>query len=218
MSISYQPDLLFVDGAFRSGCTLEVAGDGAIVYAGPVREVGGDTIVRRMAGRAMLPGMIDVHSHSFQRALRGKAESRRRSGPDFWSWRNIMYRCALALSPEEIYDVARMAFLEMMLSGITTVGEFHYLHRTLSGTVYDDPNLLAKQVIRAAESVGIRIVLLRCAYVRAGFELPPDAGQIRFIDPDAESFLCDAEALKNEIASMPATGSYHLWRRQPCVE
>jgi formimidoylglutamate deiminase len=210
MSISYQPDLLFVDGAFRSGYALEVEGDGAIVYAGPVRDVDGDTIVCRMAGRAMLPGMIDIHSHSFQRALRGKAESRRRSGPDFWSWRNIMYRCALALSPEEIYDVARMAFLEMMLSGITTVGEFHYLHRTPSGMVYDDSNLLAKQVIRAAESVGIRIVLLRCAYVRAGFELPADAGQIRFIEPDVEKFLCDAEALKNEIAAMPATVSFGL--------
>src|SRR5580698_5592653 len=210
MSIAYQPDLLFVDGAFRSGYALEVAGDGAIVYAGPIRDVGGDTVVRRMDGRAMLPGAIDIHSHSFQRALRGKAESRRRSGPDFWSWRNIMYRCALALSPEEIYDVARMAFLEMMLSGITTVGEFHYLHRTSLGTAYDDPNLLAKQVILAAESVGIRIVLLRCAYVRAGFELPADPGQIRFIEPDAERFLRDAEALKNQIAAMPATVSFGL--------
>jgi formimidoylglutamate deiminase len=154
--------------------------------------------------------MIDIHSHSFQRALRGKAESRRRSGPDFWSWRNIMYRCALALTPEEIYDVARMAFLEMTLAGITTVGEFHYLHRTPLGEAYSDPNLLAKQVIRAAESVGIRIVLLRCAYVRAGLQLPPDSGQVRFLEPDAERFLRDSEALRNEIASMPATVSFGL--------
>jgi formimidoylglutamate deiminase len=210
MSISYQPELLFVDGAFRNGYALEVAGDGTIVYTGPSRDVSGDMIVRRMHGRAMLPGMIDIHSHSFQRALRGKAESRRRSGPDFWSWRDIMYRCALALSPEEIFDVARMAFLEMMLAGITTVGEFHYLHRTPSGTAYDDPNLLAKQVIRAAESVGIRIVLLRCAYVRAGFALPADPGQIRFIEPDPERFLRDTGELKNEIAAMPATVSFGL--------
>jgi formimidoylglutamate deiminase len=210
MSISYQPELLFADGFFRSGYALEVAGDGTIGYAGPVREVGRDTVVRRLTGRAMLPGMIDIHSHSFQRALRGKAESLCRTGPDFWSWRNIMYRCALALSPEEIYDVARMAFLEMMLTGITTVGEFHYLHRSPLGTVYDDPNLLAKQVIRAAESVGIRIVLLRCAYVRAGFQLPADPGQIRFIESDAERFLCDSEALKNEIAAMPPTVSFGL--------
>ena len=209
MSISYRPDLLLVDGVFRSGYALEVDDDGTVAYVGPCQD-GGDATVLRMAGRAMLPGMIDIHSHSFQRALRGRAESRRRSGPDFWSWRNIMYRCALALSPEEIYDVARMAFLEMMFAGITTVGEFHYLHRAPSGASYDDPNLLAKQVIRAAESVGIRIVLLRCGYVRAGFELPPDPGQIRFIEPNAEKFLRDAEMLQADIAAMPATVSFGL--------
>jgi formimidoylglutamate deiminase len=210
MSISYQPDLLLVDGVFRSEYALEVASDGAILYAGPVDGGGQDATVHRLPGRALLPGMIDIHSHSFQRALRGRAESRRRSGPDFWSWRNIMYRCALALSPEEIYDVARMAFLEMLYAGVTTVGEFHYLHRTQSGSAYDDPNLLAKQVIRAAESVGIRIVLLRCAYVRAGFELAPDPGQIRFIEPNAEIFLRDAETLRDQIAAMSTTVSFGL--------
>lgn len=201
MTISYQPDLLYVDGEFRSGYALEVGADGIITDVGPVGD--GSTTVQRMPGRALLPGMIDVHSHSFQRALRGRAESRRRSGPDFWSWRNIMYRCALALTPEEIYDVARMAFLEMACAGITTVGEFHYLHRTPTGESYEDPNLLAKQIIRAAQSVGIRIVLLRCAYVRSGFNLPPDAGQIRFLEPDAETFIRSSESLQNEIALLP---------------
>jgi len=213
VSISYQPELLYVDGRFRGGYELVVSDEGVIVSVGPVakddaRVSVGD--VRPMPGRALLPGMIDIHSHSFQRALRGKAESRRRSGPDFWSWRNIMYRCALALTPEEIYDVARMAFLEMTLAGITTVGEFHYLHRTALGEAYGDPNLLAKQVIRAAQSVGIRMVLLRCAYVRAGFQLPPDLGQVRFLEPDAEKFLRDSETLKNEIALMPGTVSFGL--------
>ncbi|WP_433983775.1 amidohydrolase family protein [Tunturiibacter empetritectus] len=132
MSVSYQPDLVYVDGRFRSGYEVVVADDGTIFSVGPTKTDGGPD-VRRLPGRALLPGMIDIHSHSFQRALRGKAESRRRSGPDFWSWRNIMYRCALALTPEEIYHVARMAFLEMTLAGITTVGEFHYLHRTPAG-------------------------------------------------------------------------------------
>jgi len=215
MNVSYQPELLYVDGRFRNDCELVVGDDGRIIFVGPVgarkdAEGVGVSDVRRLPGLALMPGMIDIHSHSFQRALRGKAESRRRSGPDFWSWRNIMYRCALALTPEEIYDVARMAFLEMTLAGITTVGEFHYLHRTPKGEAYADPNLLAKQVIRAAESVGIRIVLLRCAYVRAGFELPPDAGQIRFLEPDAEKFLMHSEALRSEIAKMAATVSFGL--------
>jgi formimidoylglutamate deiminase len=208
MTVSYRPELMWVDGSFRSGYALDVAEDGAIVAVGPASESSAE--VRELAGRAMVPGLIDVHSHSFQRALRGKAESRRRSGPDFWSWRNIMYRCALALTPEEIYDVARMAFLEMALAGITAVGEFHYLHRNSEGVAYDDPNLLAKQVIGAARSVGLRIVLLHCAYVRAGFELPPDAGQVRFHSPTAEIFLRNAEALEKEIRARPATVSFGI--------
>jgi formimidoylglutamate deiminase len=210
MSISYQPDLLYVDGGFRAGYALEVDGSGNITSVGQISKPESGVIVHRMPGRALLPGMVDIHSHSFQRALRGKAESRRRAGPDFWSWRNIMYKCALTLRPEEIYDVARMAFLEMTLAGITTVGEFHYLHRTFEGTLYDDRNFLAKQVIRAAESIGIRIALLRCAYVRAGFELPTDPGQIRFIEPDVDRFLRDSEMLSREIAAMPTTVSFGL--------
>ncbi|HWW22313.1 MAG TPA: formimidoylglutamate deiminase [Edaphobacter sp.] len=210
MSISYQPDLLYVDSGFRVGYALEVDDSGNVISVEPVSKSERDVIVHRMPGRALLPGMVDIHSHSFQRVLRGKAESRRRAGPDFWSWRNIMYKCALTLRPEEIYDVARMAFLEMTLAGITTVGEFHYLHRTSEGTLYDDRNFLAKQVIRAAESIGIRIALLRCAYVRAGFELPADPGQIRFIEPDVDRFLRDSESLNSEIAAMPPTVSFGL--------
>jgi formimidoylglutamate deiminase len=210
MSIVYQPDLMLVDGSFHPDRALEVSDDGKIVAIRAVKESAPAANISRLPGCALLPGMIDVHSHSFQRALRGKAESRRRSGPDFWSWRNTMYRCALALTPEEIYDVARMAFLEMMLAGITTVGEFHYLHRTAEGSAYNDPNLLAKQVIRAAESIGIRIVLLRCAYVRAGFGLPPDPGQARFLEPDAETFVRHSDELREEIGRGSSRVSFGL--------
>ena len=104
---------------------------------------------------------MNTHSHSFQRLIRGKSESRIVSGKDFWSWRGTMYHAASQLTPQDVYDVARMAFLEMALAGTTTVGEFHYLHNDPNGRPYDDPNLLSKQVIAAAQSVGIRIVLLR---------------------------------------------------------
>jgi len=79
-------------------------------------------------GRRLLPGFVNTHSHSFQRLIRGKSESRAMSGRDFWSWRGTMYHAAAQLDPQDVYDVARMAFLEMLLSGTTTVGEFHYLH------------------------------------------------------------------------------------------
>ena len=122
------------------------------------------------------------------------------SGRDFWSWRGTMYHAAAQLTPEDVYDVARMAFLEMVLAGTTTVGEFHYLHNAPGGRPYDDPNLLSKQVIAAAQSLGIRIVLLRSAYLRSGFELPLDPGQIRFFE-SASKFVDNMEAL---VKSYPA--------------
>jgi formimidoylglutamate deiminase len=136
------------------------------------------------------------------------------SGRDFWSWRGTMYHAAANLDPEDVYDVARMAFLEMLLSGTTTVGEFHYLHNRPDGKPYDDPNLLSKQIIAAAQSVGIRLVLLRSAYLRAGFELPPDPGQIRFYET-AEQFLANMEALRKQYPELLIGVAPHSLRAVP---
>jgi formimidoylglutamate deiminase len=190
MSSSFHPSLLYQDGRFVSGQSISADESGRIVEhaEGAVAHID-------LSGKALLPGFINAHSHSFQRMIRGRAESRAVSGKDFWSWRNTMYHAASLLSPEEIYDVARMCFLEMVRSGITTVGEFHYLHNTPEGTPYEDPNLLARQVIAAAQSVGLRVVLLRSAYFRSGYELAPDPGQRRFYEQPA-AFLANVSALK----------------------
>jgi formimidoylglutamate deiminase len=182
---AYQPELLYVDGSFATGRTLLVGADGRIERILSSREVSDADIVS-LPGRALLPGFVNAHSHSFQRLIRGRAESRAVSGRDFWSWRGTMYHAAARLSPQDVYDVARMAFLEMLLSGTTTVGEFHYLHTDPAGRPYDDPNQLSHQIIAAAQSVGIRLVLLRSAYQRSGFELPPDPGQTRFFETTQE--------------------------------
>ncbi len=144
--------------------------------------------------------MIDVHSHSFQRTIRGTVESRKKAGPDFWSWRDAMYRAAGRFDPEELGTIARMAFLEMALAGITTVGEFHYVHRDRDGSAYKNPNEIALQIVQAAKDVGIRIALLRVAYVRAGYNKPPDPGQRRFIEPDPTEFLANTAALRLALA------------------
>ncbi len=138
---------------------------------------------------ARLPGLVNVHSHTFQRLIRGRTEHRTSARDDFWTWREAMYHAANKVSPEDVYDVARMAFMEMTLSGITHVGEFHYVHHQPNGEPYDDPNLLARQIIRAAESVGIRLTLLTCAYARAGFNKRANPGQARFLTPTPELFL-----------------------------
>ena len=181
MSTFYCPELLYVGGGFVSGKGLLVSADGKIDRIAGRAEAGGAAVVE-LPGKALLPGFVNAHSHSFQRLIRGRAESRAVSGRDFWSWRGTMYHAAAQLTPEDVYDVARMAFLEMLLAGTTTVGEFHYLHNDVAGRPYEDRNLLSKQVIAAARSVGIRICLLRTAYLRSGFEVPRDADRTRFFE------------------------------------
>lgn len=193
MNTLYLPELLYSDGRFIRNGKILVNESGHFLDPSKADELSPSRIVD-LPGRAILPGFINVHSHSFQRLIRGKSESRIVSGKDFWSWRGTMYHAASQLSPQDVYDVARMAFLEMVLSGTTTVGEFHYLHNAPGGERYDDPNILSKQVIAAAQSVGIRIVLLRTAYLRSGHELSRDPGQARFFE-SAESFLENMGAL-----------------------
>ena len=168
------------------------------------------------AGRAIVPGLINVHSHAFQRTIRGRTERRSSAQHDsFWTWREAMYRAANQLTPDDIYHVARMAFLEMLLAGITTVGEFHYLHHAPDGTRYEDPNLLAMQVVRAAQDVGIRIVLLRTAYARAGWQVPPNPLQARFITPSPDIFIADTEALRRALPDLAVGIAPHSIRALP---
>jgi formimidoylglutamate deiminase len=192
----FLPELIHSQGAFIRRGGLLVDDAGKVIDIATQRDVPADLVIE-LPGKCLLPGFVNAHSHSFQRLIRGKAESRVVSGKDFWSWRGTMYHAAAQLDPREVYDVARMAFLEMALAGTTTVGEFHYLHTAPDGNAYEDPNLLAKQVIAAAQSVGIRIVLLRTAYLRSGFELPRDSEQSRFFETATE-YLANMERLVRE--------------------
>lgn len=193
MNKLYCPELLYLNGRFISNAAVLVSESG-IVLDMPEKLDATSTRIIYMPGKALLPGFVNTHSHSFQRLIRGKSESRDTSGSDFWSWRGTMYYAASKLDPQDVYDVARMAFLEMALAGTTTVGEFHYLHNAPGGNPYEDPNLMARQVIAAARSVGLRIVLLRAAYLRSGFQLPPNPGQVRFFE-SGRAFLDNMDAL-----------------------
>jgi formimidoylglutamate deiminase len=211
---AWLPDLLYASERFERGLALVCNNEGRITHvtrdyqALPARVVS-------LPGRALLPGLVNAHSHSFQRVIRGRTEHRAAARDSFWTWREQMYAAATRLTPEDLYDAARMAFLEMALTGITSVGEFHYLHRAPDGKPYDDPNLLAKQVIRAARDVRIRIALLRVAYARAGFETPPNPQQARFIDRDAQTFLKHTDELRKEltgsVAEQAATSLPAAW-------
>jgi formimidoylglutamate deiminase len=198
----YQPDLLYVRGRFLEGRALHVGADGRVL---PEGQVPPGAQVIRLPGRALLPGLVNGHSHAFQRLIRGRTEyvAAGSGSDDFWSWREAMYRAAEALTPEDVYTASRQAFLEMLLSGITAVGEFHYLHHQPDGTPYAERNTLAREVIRAARDVGLRIVLLRVGYARAGFNVPDNPRQRRFIDRDLDSFLASVESLIRETQGVP---------------
>ncbi len=145
--------------------------------------------------RAGLPGLCNVHSHGFQRGMAGLSERRSRPHDNFWSWREIMYRFLDRLTPEDVAAITAQAYAEMLETGFTRVGEFHYLHHAPDGSRYDDPNLLAREVIRAARDVGIRIALLRVAYARAGYQTDPNPQQVRFIEDSPDVYLKNLEQL-----------------------
>jgi len=195
---AWLPDVIYTGGRFERGLALICDERGRILRL--TRGTDGIGRVIRLKNRAMLPGMVNAHSHAFQRVIRGRTEYRTQNTKDsFWTWREMMYAAASRLAPEDVYDASRMAFLEMALSGITSVGEFHYLHHAPDGTPYDDPNLLSKEVMRAAKDVGLRIALLRVAYARAGFRKEPDERQKRFIESEPEIFLRNLERLRSDI-------------------
>jgi formiminoglutamate deiminase len=169
-----------------------------------VIEVDGDriTAVRPGAGAPAgaerlpgltLPGLANGHSHAFHRALRGRTH---RSGGTFWTWREDMYAVASVLTPESYRALARAAFAEMALAGITAVGEFHYLHHGPGGTRYADPNAMGEAVVAAADEAGVRITLLDTCYLAGGFGRPLEGPQLRFGDGDAERWATRADALR----------------------
>ena len=218
--IAWLPDLLYTGGRFERGLALVCDAAGGIIKVAPADELTGEKKVR-LSNRAMLPGMVNAHSHAFQRVLRGRTEYRSQTAgasplPDhettrdsFWTWRETMYSAATRLTPEDIYDASRMAFLEMALGGITAVGEFHYLHHGPDGKPYDDPNLLAKEVVRAARDVGLRIALLRVAYARSGYQTEANPRQQRFIESDPEIYLKHLDELIGDVTrgTSPTPGS-----------
>ena len=187
---AWLPDLIYLNGRFESDRAIVCDDSGNIV------QIGNFENANRLKNRALLPGLVNAHSHAFQRVIRGRTEHRSQHTTDtFWTWREQMYGAANRLGPEDIYAVSRMAFLEMALTGITAVGEFHYIHHSPDGSPYSDPNLLSREVIRAARDVGIRIALLRVAYARAGFEAQANPQQKRFIEESAEIYLKHFEQL-----------------------
>jgi formimidoylglutamate deiminase len=197
------PDLLYRDGAFRSGIGVEYdEATGRMTRVAAATEAGTPESIR-LRGVALMPGFVNAHSHAFQRLIRGRTQWRPADGrvPDFWSWRQAMYHAALRLSPDDVYHASRFCFVEMLRAGITTVGEFHYLHNDTAGRPYADPAELARRVLAAAVDAGIRICLLNVCYMTAGIGRPLRPEQRRFGTPDVAAFLDTTQLLADEAGS-----------------
>lgn len=194
---AFQPELLLAGGSLHEGAALSVK-DGVVAAVGP--PLPGFQRVP-LPGRILVPGFVSAHGHSFQRALRGRTEARggRAGRSDFWSWRSAMYAAARRLDPDLLEAVARFAFFELARAGVTCAGEFHYLHLDPDGRPYADPAELELRVVRAARAVGLRIVLLRAAYARAGAGTEPDPAQRRFVEPSPEVFLERLDHLARQL-------------------
>ncbi|HZD64899.1 MAG TPA: formimidoylglutamate deiminase, partial [Acidimicrobiales bacterium] len=156
----------------------------------------------RLAG-LVLPGLANAHCHAFHRALRGRTQA---GVGDFWAWREAMYQVAGGLDPDSYKRLARATYAEMTLAGITTVGEFHYLHHGPGGVPYADPNAMGEALVVAAAEAGIRLTLLDTCYLQGNVDgAPLGEVQQRFGDRDAEAWAARTATWPGELA---ATGRW----------
>jgi formiminoglutamate deiminase len=178
------------DGGTVEGVLLE-ADDGRLrsVQVG----VGPPQRAVRLPGLTM-PGLANVHSHAFHRALRGRTEA---GAGDFWAWRDVMYSVADRLDPESYHRLARAAYAEMALAGVTAVGEFHYLHHGRDGRPYADPNAMGDALATAAREAGVRLTLLDTCYLQADVGGEQLTGpQLRYGDGSVERWAERVTALR----------------------
>jgi formimidoylglutamate deiminase len=182
-----EADWTWTGTSFERHVQVVVAPDGSIGHVGALSE----RPTHRLQGRALLPGMINVHSHAFQRGLRGLGERFPAGTGSFWTWREEMYRLVSTMTAERLYDLSRRAFTEMLAAGITTVGEFHYLHHDAScdGFAFDEI------ILRAAADAGIRLVLLNSYYRTGDVGRRLEGAQRQFDTPSVSVFWRQTDRL-----------------------
>ena len=194
--------LHFASALLPSGWANDVK---VVIAAGAIAEV--TTSVAPAAGdechEIALPGLASLHSHAFQRGMAGLAELRGDSTDTFWTWRETMYRFALAMTPDDVAAVATLLYVEMLEQGFTRVGEFHYLHHDRDGSHYADIGEMAARIAQAAETSGIALTLLPSFYAHGSFGgAAPHDGQRRFIC-SVDQFAELMSASRKAIASLP---------------
>lgn len=194
MKVLFAKKILLASG-WHENVRIEVNSEG-IITSIQANEV---SFGASMMDGPVIPGMPNLHSHSFQRLMAGLSEIAGNPNDSFWTWREIMYRLVQHITPDQMYDTARYLFVEMLKAGYTSVAEFHYVHNTAHGQQYHDQAEISKALLRAAADVGISITLLPVLYTYSGFnQAAPLKHQKRFI-LNTEQYLNLFEDLKQFI-------------------
>lgn len=174
-----------------------VQGVRVMIDGGRIEAIGalGLQPTRRLERQLLLPGFVSAHSHAFQRALRGRGETFPAGSGSFWSWREAMYELVGQLDERSFYDAVRATYEEMLSAGITTVGEFHYLHHSAGAHDF----AFDEVVLQAARDAGIRIVLLLTYYKTGGIGQPLAAAQKRFETASLDAFWKHVDTLSSKL-------------------
>jgi formimidoylglutamate deiminase len=169
-------------------------------------------------GRYMLPGLANLHSHAFQRAMAGLAERQSNTDDSFWTWREVMYAFAGRIGPDDLQAIAAQLYVEMLKAGYTQVCEFHYLHHQPDGTPYDDPAAMSLALIEAAREAGIGLTLLPTLYMTGGFDGRALSERQRRFGHGVEDYLRLVDRLRREESERMRVGiALHSLRAVPEV-
>ena len=196
--LGWLPDCVYTGDKFESGLAFFADAAGRITRFS--REAADLEMAKRLPGQAALPGLVNTHSHAWQRVFRGRVDLKPRADRDsLGNWREAYDQVVAKLTDEDVYDAAREAFMEMLLAGITTVGECHFLHHQPDGTPLPEAGGMAHAVLRAAHDVGIRIALLNGATLRAGFGQPVGSAAPRVRSASVEAFIRSTDLLFSHV-------------------
>lgn len=199
MSVYFAERALLPSG-WAKQVRIEVGADGVLMSV----QAGASSDGAQKLNGPLLPGMPNLHSHAFQRAMAGLAEVAGNPNDSFWTWRELMYRLVGKISPEQLEVIARQLYIEMLKAGYTSVAEFHYVHHNTQGQAYADPVELSRRISAAALQSGIGLTMLPVLYTHSGFGgQAPNDGQRRFINSTGQ-YLDLQSRLKPLLAAQPA--------------
>ena len=203
---TYWAEYALLPGGIAHDVLFSVAGD--VFDSIEAGQPQGDA--HRLPG-VVLPGFANTHSHAFHRALRGRTHA---EGGTFWTWRSRMYDAAARLTPDNYLTLARAAYAEMALSGITSVGEFHYVHHNPDGTPYASPNAMGEALQQAAREAGVRLTLLDTCYLSGGLTAdghqPLAPEQARFGDDDVSRWAERVSRLWDDATNRVGTAIHSV--------